>query len=182
MADLKGFSQLDNSNASTLEGLHYGIGYKCKAGKAAIQCLKCGDGYILGPCPNCGGLEYESGISTTKVIGLFCKTCQKGFTYTTCTKCGCENPVNRNTFRTKGCYIVTATAGYNSKELDFFYFYRDNYLTGNKFGELFIKFYYSFSFQLAGVISRSNILKKLTYLLIVKPCYQIIKIFCKKKV
>ncbi|MZP83328.1 MAG: hypothetical protein GT596_11505 [Bacteroidales bacterium] len=180
MANLKGFTKLDSTNAYILERQHGGVGYSCKADKTAIECLKCGNGYIVGTCSNCGGNEYESGLSQNGQVGLFCKRCNKGFTSITCQNCGTENPINQHTFRTKGCYIVTATAGYNSRELDFFYYFRDNYLDGNKIGEKFIKFYYSFSPQLANIISKSKILKSFSYKVIVKPCYYFLKMILRK--
>ena len=74
----------------------------------------------------------------------------------------CEEELNTNNItdtstktNNNGCYIVTATAGYNSLELDYFYSFRDNYLKKSSFGKKFITFYYSVSPSIARIISKS---------------------------
>ena len=56
-----------------------------------------------------------------------------------------------------GCFIATACYGdYNSNEVLLLRNYRDNVLTQNTFGRLFIKFYYQVSPTLANAIANSD--------------------------
>lgn len=71
-----------------------------------------------------------------------------------------------------GCFIATAAMGSYDHPLvldlrDF----RDNWLKNRVWGENFIKNYYNYSPRFAAYIEKKNILKLLSYLLIVKPLH-----------
>lgn len=58
-----------------------------------------------------------------------------------------------------GCFIATATCGYNSIEVKILSLFRDNILIKNVLGQLFTSNYYRFSPYLASYIEDKNILK-----------------------
>lgn len=69
-----------------------------------------------------------------------------------------------------GCFIATACYGsYDDSNVLILRDYRDNYLSKNYFGQLFIKFYYFFSPPIARLISKSERLRSITRLFIVEP-------------
>lgn len=69
-----------------------------------------------------------------------------------------------------GCFIATAVYGdYNAPEVIELRDFRDSYLSKYHLGKEFIKFYYQFSPFLASIISRNNLLKLISRVLIVKP-------------
>jgi exodeoxyribonuclease VII large subunit len=75
----------------------------------------------------------------------------------------------------KGCYIVTATCGVSSPEVRFFYHIRDEYLAKTFFGQIFILGYYRVSPFLARMIDRYSPLKTLSYFLLVRPLYTVLR-------
>ena len=58
------------------------------------------------------------------------------------------------------CFIATATYG-NSFEVELLQSFRDEYLSTNKLGRLFLKIYYKFSPPMARFVSKSSFLKML---------------------
>jgi len=74
------------------------------------------------------------------------------------------------------CFIATATLGdYNHPTVKHLRYLRDTYLINKSWGRTFIKYYYKCSPSLAQIIERSPILKKLSYLLLIKPIFVITK-------
>ncbi|UCH12656.1 MAG: hypothetical protein JSW18_01540 [Candidatus Omnitrophota bacterium] len=64
--------------------------------------------------------------------------------------------------REKACFIATAAYGTPfAKEIDVLRDWRDNTLSKNFFGVLFVKFYYKISPPIARFISKRRILRKL---------------------
>lgn len=83
-------------------------------------------------------------------------------------------------YNDSGCFIATATMGnYNHPAVIELRLFRDNYLKQRSWGRKFVKLYYGFSPRIASIIEKHYILKRLSYLLIVKPILLIIKTFNK---
>jgi len=69
-----------------------------------------------------------------------------------------------------GCFIATATMGdYDHPVVIQLREFRDQYLLDRDWGKKFTKYYYKFGPYPAKVISKSNLLKKVSYVFIVKP-------------
>ncbi|MGG7037134.1 MAG: CFI-box-CTERM domain-containing protein [Flavobacterium sp.] len=69
-----------------------------------------------------------------------------------------------------GCFIATATMGsYDHPMVMELRGFRDNWILQKSWGEGFVKWYYHYGAIIAKVIEKSFILKKLSYLFIVKP-------------
>jgi len=68
-----------------------------------------------------------------------------------------------------GCFIATATCGYNSIEVKILSLFRDNILIKNIWGQLFTSNYYRFSPYLASYIVDKNILKKIIRTTFITP-------------
>jgi hypothetical protein len=80
-----------------------------------------------------------------------------------------------------GCFIATATMGsYDHPEVMALRNFRDNWILEKNWGESFVKWYYHYGQIAAKSIEKSFILKKICYLLIVKPLYIISKIITTK--
>jgi tetratricopeptide (TPR) repeat protein len=89
---------------------------------------------------------------------------------------------NTSTATSSGCFIATATTGdYNHPTVLQLRTFRDNILETSEFGRKFINFYYKNSPPIASYISRKTILKKVIYVLIIKPLSEISKCFTYKK-
>lgn len=79
------------------------------------------------------------------------------------------------------CFIATATMGdYNHPYVITLRKFRDNYLQKSYFGEKFIKLYYRTSPPFAGLISKSNMLRKISLRLIVKPLTKMVDRYMSK--
>ena len=69
-----------------------------------------------------------------------------------------------------GCFIATATMDdYDHPVVKELREFRDQYLLERDWGKKFTKYYYKFGPYPAQVISKSNLLKKVSYIFIVKP-------------
>lgn len=69
-----------------------------------------------------------------------------------------------------GCFVATATMGdYNHPAVLQLRFFRDAYLLQRNWGRIFTRFYYKWGPYPANVIKKSDVLKKLSYYIIVKP-------------
>jgi len=80
-----------------------------------------------------------------------------------------------------GCFIATATMGdYDHPVVLELREFRDQYLLERNWGKKFTKYYYKFSPYPAKVISQSNLLKKISYIFIVKPLSFIVKKIMKR--
>ena len=76
-----------------------------------------------------------------------------------------------------GCFIATATMGnYDHPVVIQLSQFRDQYLIKHNWGRKFIKYYNIFSPYPAKIISKSNLLKKVSYFIIVQPLSFVVKI------
>lgn len=83
-----------------------------------------------------------------------------------------KNPESNKT----GCFIATATMGsYNHPVVMDLRMFRDNWLLKRKWGVAFTDWYYVYGAKAARVIEKSVVLKRLAYIIIVKPLQLIIK-------
>lgn len=68
------------------------------------------------------------------------------------------------------CFIATATMGcYDHPQVMELRHFRDEWILTKNWGESFVKWYYHYGEKVAKVIDKSVTLKKISYLLIVKP-------------
>jgi hypothetical protein len=83
--------------------------------------------------------------------------------------------------RHKGnCFIATATMGsYDHPEVMELRNFRDNWILEKSWGESFVKWYYHYGSIAAKSIEKSFVLKKICYLLIVKPLVYIARVLRK---
>ena len=73
-------------------------------------------------------------------------------------------------YKPKACFIATAVLGsYDHPEVIELRSFRDNWLLEKKWGEGFVAWYYHYGSIAAKSIEKSFVLKKICYLLIVKP-------------
>jgi hypothetical protein len=80
------------------------------------------------------------------------------------------------------CFIATATMGsYDHPEVVELRNFRDNWILEKKWGESFVNWYYHYGSIAAKSIEKSFVLKKICYLLIVKPLYILSKLINTKK-
>ena len=81
-----------------------------------------------------------------------------------------------------GCFIATATMGdYDHPVVIQLSQFRDQYLTKYNWGNKFIKYYNILSPYPAKIISKNNLLKKVSYFIIVKPLFFVVKIIMNNK-
>lgn len=75
------------------------------------------------------------------------------------------------------CFVATATMGsYDHPEVMVLRNFRDNWILEKSWGEAFVKWYYHYGAIAAKSIEKSFILKKICYLLIVKPLVYLTRI------
>lgn len=68
------------------------------------------------------------------------------------------------------CFIATATMGsYDHPEVMELRNFRDNWILEKKWGEAFVTWYYHYGAKVSKTIEKSIVLKKISYILIVKP-------------
>lgn len=73
-------------------------------------------------------------------------------------------------YKKSGCFIATATMGsYDHPEVMELRNFRDNWILEKKWGEGFVAWYYHYGEVVAKSIEKSFVLKKISYLFIVKP-------------
>ena len=79
-------------------------------------------------------------------------------------------PNTDNSSSSNGCFIATATMGsYDHPSVVELRLFRDNWILEKSWGETFVKWYYHYGAIAAKFIEKSVVLKKFSYLLIVKP-------------
>lgn len=79
---------------------------------------------------------------------------------------------NKNVSQKKSgnCFIATATMGsYDHPEVMELRNFRDNWILEKSWGERFVKWYYHYGQIASKLIEKSKVLKKISYILIVKP-------------
>lgn len=75
-----------------------------------------------------------------------------------------------NEFSGGKCFIATATMGsYDHPIVLELRFFRDNWILEKTWGEDFVKWYYYYGSKVAKVVEKSFLLKKISYILIVRP-------------
>jgi hypothetical protein len=82
------------------------------------------------------------------------------------------HPNNKNTYDGKNgyCFIASATMGnYEHPEVMELRNLRDNWILEKRWGESFVQWYYHYGANAAKFIEKSFVLKKISYILIVKP-------------
>jgi hypothetical protein len=76
-----------------------------------------------------------------------------------------------------GCFIATAAMGsYDHPLVLELRLFRDNWILQQKWGKSFVNWYYTYGAIAAKFIDKSIVLKKISYILIVKPLYYISKL------
>jgi hypothetical protein len=76
-----------------------------------------------------------------------------------------------------GCFIATAAMGsYDHPLVVELRLFRDNWILQQKWGKSFVNWYYTYGAIAAKFIDKSIVLKKISYILIVKPLYYISKL------
>ena len=79
-----------------------------------------------------------------------------------------------------GCFIATAAMGsYDHPQVMELRRFRDEWILEKNWGKSFVKWYYYYGAKAANIIDKSFILKKLSYLLIVKPLVYLSRIIKK---
>ena len=147
--------------------------------ESALRCIRCGRIVRIESCSNCGSNIYKSGIATDGSAGLFCQSCEKGFTHWRCPDCNTDNPVNTSltTLNKGGCFIATAVYGTPyAEEVVILKTYRDNFLLNRLIGRFFVGIYYRISPYFARRISKSEILKEMIRIGIIVPLIKKIKL------
>ncbi len=77
---------------------------------------------------------------------------------------------NKKFSNNNNCFIATATMGsYDHPQVMELRHFRDEWILQKKWGENFVKWYYHYGSITAKFVEKSYVLKKLSYLLIVKP-------------
>jgi hypothetical protein len=80
-------------------------------------------------------------------------------------------------YKKSGCFIATATMGcYEHPTVMELRYFRDNWILQKSWGEGFVKWYYHYGAIAAKDIEKSFVLKKISYLLIVKPLVYLARI------
>lgn len=83
---------------------------------------------------------------------------------------------------TGGCFIATAAMGnYNHPKVVGLRNFRDQYLEESEFGRNVIKKYYQHGPKPAGFIEKSNLLRRITYYLLVEPAYIVSQFLLRNK-
>jgi hypothetical protein len=89
-----------------------------------------------------------------------------------------NSPISTGSKKSSGCFIATATMGnYDHPVVMDLRMFRDNWLLKREWGKKFTNWYYTYSPKVARVIEKSTLLKKVTFILIVKPLQIITKKF-----
>jgi tetratricopeptide (TPR) repeat protein len=127
-----------------------------KVGEHALCCLRCKNIKPIENCNNCGSPHYQFGFSTGRSLGLFCSSCNKGYTSWACPACNTDNPISHRTIyhkRKGGCFIATAVYGsYSAPEVIVLRRFRDEVLHQSAPGRLFESGYYFISPRIAKMI------------------------------
>jgi len=79
--------------------------------------------------------------------------------------------------RQRKCYLVTATCGPDSLEVQLFSHIRDTVLARHRWGRGFIRLYYTVSPPLARLLEEHPRLRTLSYRGVVRPMYRVCKMF-----
>ena len=87
-----------------------------------------------------------------------------------------KNGIKVQSQSSSNCFVITATMGDPYHPIvDEFRAYRDRKLLTNEFGKAFVSFYYKVGPYAASIISKSEILRKLSFSFFVNPIYKRLK-------
>jgi hypothetical protein len=131
-----------------------------------FTCAHCEHTRYVRPCPNCNGICYVPGQATDGRLGIVCSSCGKGFTRWICKNCRTDNAIAATFGKwiyDKGCLIATAAFGNtDAQEVLVLRKFRDSVLLNFLPGKVFVYIYYAFSPALAIHVSRSEVLKRIS--------------------
>lgn len=105
----------------------------------------------------------------------------KEITYNICKDCHTKGVNFQKAFRNEdetssNCYIATVCYGnINAHEVDELRRFRDNHLSQNKCGKLFIRYYYRYSPKIAETLKNKKIINSIIKRLILNPFVRVIK-------
>jgi hypothetical protein len=134
------------------------------ADKSTYRCVRCQHMEQVELCSRCNG-PWFTGTYHNGELALLCMSCQLPKEAWTCPQCGTRNPVRHAFGKLKSgpCFIATAAfEGVQVPEVIFLRRFRDNTLSGYKVGRGFISVYQRMSPPLARIISRSQLLKRVS--------------------
>ena len=147
----------------------------------AVRCLKCSKLHLfselLKGCPNCSSTSYGIGGAPSK-IHIICGRCNKELLKTISCQCGCENELTAQTLLQPktGCFIATAACESPfAPEVVVLSAFRDTFLGRCGTGRIFIRFYYVFSPPIASIIAKRKLLRRATFVLVVKPLATVVR-------
>lgn len=88
-----------------------------------------------------------------------------------------ENKLKNTSVPKSGCFIATAALGdYDHPIVKDLRLFRDNWLLKRQWGISFTKWYYKHGPKAANIIDKSTLIKKITFILIIKPLHLLTKI------
>ena len=131
----------------------------------ANECVGCKQVVKLSSCSNCRGTKYEVGKSSDRQLGIFCQSCDKGFSRWTCSHCGTDNAVAKTfgKYSSSLCFIATATfESEDAPEVLALRSFRDTVLLPHFLGRAFTNLYYKLSPFIAVIIAQSPALKRIS--------------------
>ena len=133
-----------------------------------FQCLKCKSHFLLEECENCSNT-----IFTASQGGVFCRSCEQGFSSWTCPQCNTTNPAKKTLFLLKkkgGCFIATCVYGsYSAPEVRILRNFRDQVLIKNHAGQFFVNLYYAISPKIVAFIDNRQKIKSILKNAIIDP-------------
>jgi len=135
------------------------------ADNSAFRCVRCQHIEKVDVCSNCGNPWFTGGYSTDGVVALVCMSCRLAQARWICPSCGTNNSISTAFGKLKSgpCFIATAAfEDAQVPEVVFLRGFRDNTLTKYKFGRGFISAYQRMSPPLAGLVSRSQLFKRVS--------------------
>lgn len=134
-----------------------------------FTCPECGEKVMMYSCDYCFEVLHPDNCRSL-IIGRV-KTAQTYLFHKKCYHKGARY------YEDSLCFIVTASCGKNSLEVQLLRIFRDNYLVSNKGGRVFIDLYEWVSPPLSRIIAQNRCLRILTKYFFVTPLYKMAKQF-----
>jgi len=132
---------------------------------SAFRCVRCQHIEKAALCSRCNGPWFTGGYDTNGEVALLCTSCRLTQARWTCPQCGTNNSITAAFGKMKSgpCFIATAAfEDAQVPEVLFLRGFRDDTLSRHKFGRGFISVYQRMSPPLAGIVSRSQLLKSVS--------------------
>jgi len=144
-----------------------------------FRCVKCNTQYIHVECDNCSDPSpyFKTGY-VGNGLGIYCNTCERGFSTWTCSECGAYNPTNKTLYMLSESKCFIATAAYGSiyePDVTLLRQFRDIRLNKHLLGQWFIQFYEYTSPPLAEIISNYSVLRWGTRKLLLAPIVKLVQ-------